>query len=144
MNEHMTILERFSQFYTDIDTMQIDQLSTIYSQEVVFIDPIAEYEGLKSVERYFAKLLTNAAHCQFMIHSMNQTVQQEYVLTWTMTFTSSRLNRGKPINVDGITQIRIQNNKICFHRDYYDVGQMIYENVPILGYWVKKIKERIN
>ena len=64
-------------------------------------------------------------------------------MTWTMKFTSSKMNKGKPISVDGITMLVIENDKITYHRDYYDLGQMLYENVPLLGLIIKRIKRSL-
>ena len=50
------------------------------------------------------------------------------------------LNRGNLIHVDGITLLKIRDDKIYFHQDYYDMGQMVYEHVPLLKWVVNKIK----
>ncbi|MDT0595771.1 nuclear transport factor 2 family protein [Glaciecola petra] len=136
----MTVINRFSSFYTDLASMQISELSHIYSDDVLFIDPIAEHRGINAVEKYFDKLLHNAKHCRFDIHTKENTEDDKFIVTWTMEFTSSRMKNGNPIRVDGLSHLQVADNKITFHRDYYDLGQMIYENVPILGRIVKKIK----
>ncbi|WP_352109430.1 nuclear transport factor 2 family protein [Glaciecola sp. XM2] len=136
----MSIIDQFSRFYTDLATMQVSELENIYSTDVVFIDPIAEHNGLAAVEQYFSKLLKNAKYCEFDIHYKNPVAEQGYVVSWTMKFTSKRINKGRPVAVDGLTIINIQNDKIVFHRDYYDLGQMLYEHIPMLGRIIKKIK----
>lgn len=124
--------------------MQVSELSSIYSDDVVFIDPIAEHKGIVAVEGYFSRLLHNAKYCQFVIHSKDQTTDGNFVVNWTMSFTSTKMNKGKPIDVDGLTVLKLSNNKIVFHRDYYDLGQMIYQNIPILGRIIKRIKRSLS
>lgn len=147
----MSAIKKFESFYTDLASMKVEELADIYSSDVTFIDPIAAHSGITSVENYFGKLLHNAKYCTFVIHSIekttaikNQGVNESdilnYLATWQMTFTSSRINKGKPISVDGITQLKISNDKIIFHRDYYDLGQMVYENIPLLGRVIRRIK----
>ena len=140
----MEIIEKFSRFYTDISSMQIDELSNIYEKNVVFIDPIATHKGIESVENYFSRLLKSAKLCEFTIHKKVPAGDDSYVVNWTMSYTSNRLNKGKPVDVDGITILEIINNKIVFHRDYYDLGQMVYEHIPILGTFIKKIKRKLS
>lgn len=138
--------------------MKIEELTNIYSNDVTFIDPIAEHSGISAVEAYFSKLLHNAKYCTFAIHSIEQTVsiaienQTEskqtidgscYLVTWKMSFTSSRINKGQPIHVDGVSQLKIIDDKITYHRDYYDLGQMIYENIPLIGRLIKRIKRTL-
>lgn len=136
----MDIIDKFSSFYTDLASMQVSELGTIYSVDVTFIDPIAEHKGIEAVQTYFSNLLHNAKHCTFTIHEKLETTAGNFAVTWTMVYTSSRINKGKPISVDGITMLKLNNGEISFHRDYYDLGQMVYENVPVLGRIIKKIK----
>lgn len=137
----MNLIEKFSSFYTDLASMQIGHLETIYSQDVKFIDPIAQHKGIESVKTYFAKLLQTAKFCAFTIHDKQQTIDGDYLVDWTMVFTSPKINKGKPVSVDGVTHLKLKGDKISYHRDYYDLGQMLYENIPLLGRIIKKIKK---
>lgn len=150
----MDAIRQFESFYTDLASMKIDELADMYSSDVTFIDPIAAHSGIASVESYFSKLLQNAQYCTFTIHSIDKTssinnestsaaVVSAYFVTWKMAFTSARMNKGQAIQVDGITQLKIEHNKIIYHRDYYDLGQMVYENVPLLGRVIKRIKRTL-
>jgi hypothetical protein len=42
--------------------------------------------------------------------------------------------------VDGFSQISFEDNKVKHHRDYFDLGSMLYEQIPVLGLLIKKIK----
>ncbi|MFT6087163.1 MAG: hypothetical protein ACJAWT_001197 [Glaciecola sp.] len=150
----MNAITKFESFYTDLASMKIEELAGLYSNDVTFIDPIAAHTGITAVEQYFTKLLDNAKHCTFNIYSIEQTISipsesesttdwSGYLVTWKMSFTSARINKGQPIHVDGVSQLRIKNDKITYHRDYYDLGQMIYENIPLLGKLIKRIKRTL-
>jgi hypothetical protein len=152
----MNAIKKFESFYTDLASMKIEELSDLYSKDVTFIDPIAAHSGITAVEEYFTKLLDNAKYCTFIIQSVQQTIPSQtdnegentaddadYLVTWQMSFTSARINKGKPIHVDGVSQLRIKNDRITYHRDYYDLGQMIYENIPFLGRLIKRIKRTL-
>ncbi len=150
----MNAIKKFESFYVDLESMKVEDLADIYSTDVTFIDPIAAHSGIISVKEYFTKLLKNAKHCTFIIHSiekiealesetLNERKREAHLVTWKMTFTTSGINKGKPIFVDGITQLKIEDDKIIFHRDYYDLGQMVYENIPLLGRIIKRIKRTL-
>ncbi|MFT6269755.1 MAG: hypothetical protein ACJAVV_002582 [Alphaproteobacteria bacterium] len=140
----MEVLKEFSSFYTNLASMKIDELSSIYSDDVLFIDPIAQHTGLPAIEKYFTKLLQNAKYCQFVIHNQqaddNGQQAVNCIVNWTMEYKTAKMKHGKPIRVDGITMLTVRNNKITFHRDYYDLGQMVYENIPLLGSIIKRIR----
>jgi hypothetical protein len=123
---------------------------------VVFDDPITTHVGLSNVKLYFENLLQNTESCFFVIHDIKllsnssdsdefkkQSTSFDYTVLWTMTFATKRLNKGNPIDVDGTSFLKIEDNKVIRHKDYYDMGQMVYEHVPLLGKIVKKIKHRL-
>ena len=150
----MNAIAKFETFYQNLASMKVEELPSLYSHDVIFIDPIARHKGIDAVKTYFSKLLENAKHCTFTIHLVEQTspvkqtnekniAQPTYLVTWTMIFTSDRMNKGQPITVDGITHLKIKDDKIAYHRDYYDLGQMVYENIPLLGRLIKMIKRTI-
>ncbi|MBF7074696.1 nuclear transport factor 2 family protein [Glaciecola sp. MH2013] len=140
----MQAIKKFERFYTDLASMQLDALPDLYSKEVVFIDPIAEHRGIEALVNYFSRLLENAKYCTFSIQSIKQAGDKNHVVTWQMRFSSSKMNKGKPIEVDGITLLEIEDNKVTYHRDYYDLGQMIYDNVPLLGWVTRRIKKSMS
>ncbi|MEM0912916.1 MAG: nuclear transport factor 2 family protein [Pseudomonadota bacterium] len=127
-------------FYTDLSSMKIDDLTSLYEKDVIFIDPIDKHQGIDAVKEYFSRLLCNAKNCKFTIHSIDEILGKSAVIKWTMTYSTKRLNGGEPVEVDGITWLDFSDGKIVLHRDYFDLGQMVYENVPVLGFFVKKVK----
>ncbi|WHI49643.1 hypothetical protein P3339_14310 [Microbulbifer sp. MLAF003] len=35
------------------------------------------------------------------------------------------------------------SDKVFYHEDFYDMGAMVYEQVPLLGSLIRKIKSRL-
>jgi hypothetical protein len=52
-------------------------------------------------------------------------------------------DNAKKITLDGTTQLGVDGDIIIYHKDYYDLGEMVYEHVPILGFIIKKIKGKL-
>jgi hypothetical protein len=147
----MNVIERFCKIYTDLCKVSSDDLATIYGRDVVFIDPITTHKGLADVQHYFSNLLTQAQSCSFDIativacsnvHSSSSETSFTHVANWTMTLT---LKKGrKVITLDGTTQLKVENDIITYHKDYYDLGEMVYEHIPVLGFVIKKIKKSMS
>ena len=65
-------------------------------------------------------------------------------VNWVMNLTHPKLNKGKSFGVPGATFFKVnEEQKIIMHRDYFDAGIMLYENIPLLGSLVKLIKSRL-
>ncbi|RDV29394.1 nuclear transport factor 2 family protein [Alteromonas aestuariivivens] len=141
----MTITERFSAMYRDFTNLDLNELKTIYSPKIEFIDPIAHHHGLSALEEYFANMVTMTDYCKFDIHAVTACQPNEdnfsYIINWTMHARPASLK--KHIELPGISQLKVDSSGIYYHRDYYDVGQMVYEHIPVVGWLVKKIKGRL-
>jgi hypothetical protein len=62
---------------------------------------------------------------------------------WQMTFSHPRLRRGKALKVRGMTLIRF-TDRIYYHEDFYDLGAMLYQHIPLLGTAVRHINRRLS
>ncbi|MGF1752060.1 nuclear transport factor 2 family protein [Vibrio makurazakiensis] len=134
-------LDNFISVYRDLNTDNLSTLSTIYHPRVVFIDPLHRSDGVKALIDSFQHSYTNITHCNFAIEHVFHN-GNEAAVYWTMTFNHNTLNNRKPVSVAGHSHLKAEDDLIIFHRDYLDVGSMIYEHVPVLGPFVKMIKTR--
>ncbi len=139
----MDVIKRFEKFYENLSLSSVDDLSSIYHPDIVFEDPVSKHKGLVEVESYFLNLLENTSRCDCKIQAIMGQAPQ-FSITWQMTYAHPKLNSGNEIKVDGITHIQTKDDRIIMHRDYFDLGQMIYEQLPILRNVVKSIKNRMN
>lgn len=136
------ILEQFISLYQVLDKRNIQRLKEIYSPEITFIDPAHRLHGLANVETYFANLYENAQSVSFDIASVEHGENKAWV-RWTMIFQHPRLNANKPVHVHGCTYLTY-DKFITQHQDYFDLGAMIYENIPLLGKVIRWLKNRLN
>ena len=59
-----------------------------------------------------------------------------------MLLQHPKLNRGKKFTVPGISAIHY-GNKIYSRRDYFDLGVMLYERLPLIGWLILIIKRNL-
>ena len=136
-------LARFVALYQQLSSAELHRLPEVYGKEVIFIDPAHRIEGLAALTDYFAVLYRRLAYCRFDITSQLLQGRQAW-LGWTMTFSHPRLRGGAPVTVEGATRLEFDEaGKVCQHRDYFDLGAMLYEQLPLLGPVVRTIKRRL-
>lgn len=133
--------EKFINFYNQLPE-NLGDLSDIYHQDCLFEDPFHEIQGLYRLGVYFNKLYENIIECCFEVR---QAIRQDQnlAITWLMHLRHKKIQGGTPYTVSGASWLRLQDNKIIYHRDYFDAGNLLYEQLPILGYLIKKIKAKI-
>lgn len=138
---HEPWLERFISVYSDLGTTNLTLLEQVYHADIHFTDPIHDVKGINYLLTYFDSLYTNLNTCRFNIDKV-MTADMDAAIYWTMTFSHPKLNNGNEISVEGHSFLSQQDNKVIRHRDYLDVGSMLYEHIPLLGAVIKSIKKR--
>lgn len=116
-------------------------LSQVYDQTIVFRDPFIEVRGLPSLEQYFRESYSNVISCTFDFGSALQQADQA-TQPWLMRLRHRRLRGGEEVLVEGISHLQFVEERIAYHRDYFDAGQLLYENVPLLGTAVRWLRRR--
>ena len=133
-------LDRFRDLFNALDAGNLNKLSSVYSEDVQFEDPFSSVSGLDQLTHYFAGAYANVLSCHFEFGE--PVVNGENVgITWIMHLRHKRIRRGREIQVDGMSRLVIRNGKVTRHRDYFDAGQLLYENLPVLGgiiRWLRK------
>ncbi|KKC99687.1 transcriptional regulator [Photobacterium halotolerans] len=135
----LPVMDRFIRVYSDLGKDNLASLESLYHPDVVFEDPAHLVEGWPALEAYFRRLFTNVTQCTFTIEESMGDTHQGYVV-WTMTFAHPKLSKGEPRTVKGCSHLSFQDNRVIQHRDYFDLGEMLYEAIPVLGRVVKMIK----
>ncbi|MCG9786380.1 nuclear transport factor 2 family protein [Vibrio barjaei] len=135
-------IEIVSEVYQKLNKNNLHLLEQIYHKDVVFEDSAHRLEGWEQLSAYFDSLYTNVIKCDFDIRH-HQQVEDSGFLTWTMQLQHPKLNGGEAVEVNGVSHIRFSGDRVIFHRDYFDLGEMLYENIPLLGFVIKNIKQRL-
>lgn len=141
LTERRLWLINFQKTYQTLSTDNLELLSTIYHQDVIFIDPIHELKGFDKLFEYFKNLYENLNFCEFVI---NNVIAQEdqAAIYWTMSYQHPKLNKGNVVIVMGSSHIKGYEDKVIYHRDYLDLGSMLYEQIPLFGKLIKFIKKK--
>jgi hypothetical protein len=135
-------IEAVSEVYGKLSKDNLYLLEDIYHKDVVFEDSAHRFEGWDQRSVYFASLYSNGVHCDCPCRPHRQ-VEDTGFLSWTMKIMHPKLNGGQPGEVNGVSQIRFSGDRVIYHRDYFDLGEMLYENIPLLGVVIRNIKQRL-
>lgn len=139
---HPPIINRFKSFYANLSNQELASLDEIYSQDISFSDPIHRVDGLKQLHHYIADLCENLLTCQF-VYLDELVVDGRAYIKWDMNYAHPKIGGGKLLTVRGVSQIEFDERGIFYHEDFYDVGAMLYEHVPVIGLAVRWLKQRL-
>jgi ketosteroid isomerase-like protein len=136
--------KRINQVFNDLRVENMNILDTFYDDQINFQDPVHQLHGLEQIKNYYTGLYKHVEQIKFIFS--NEIIQgNTHVVVWQMQLKSKRLEKGKVMTLDGNSVIEFSptSNKVIYHRDYFDMGEFIYEKIPVLGSLIKIIKNKI-
>ncbi len=134
------IIKAFNEFNPE----KHEILNSFYSADVLFQDPVVQVKGLDQLKKYYASAYKNVKSIEFKFHKIRQS-DDFYFATWTMNLKASGLNSGQTYPVEGLSVIEFDShNLVKFHRDYVDLGAMVYEKLPFIGKLIRVIKSKLS
>lgn len=135
------LLTEFKGFYERFSANDLDTLGDIYTDNVTFSDPVHTISGLSTLESYFKEMCGNLSHCHFEFK--DEIVNDGHAsLKWEMHYRHPSLKSNKSLVLSGVSLIHY-SDKVYKHEDYYDMGAMLYEHLPLIGGAIRMIKSRL-
>lgn len=126
--------------FNNFSGRNLDLLNELYSSDVYFEDPAVKISGLDSLKKYYAHAYKRVKSISF---NFERIIESDSFVSceWTMNLAVRGFNGGRPYVVRGASHLEFnQAGKVRSHKDYVDLGSMIYEQVPGFGIIIKKIK----
>ncbi len=111
----------------------------LFTPEAVYQDPFGRFEGREQIVQHFEKLFAG-------MEQFDLTIKEEFVSgedtvsVWSLVMKHKSLSSDPAIELEGITHIRSVGGKVIARVDYYDLGRVVYERLPILGSVVRWVK----
>jgi hypothetical protein len=149
MAEGLSLKEkRWSQTQQVWNGLRADKLNILddyYDTSIKFEDPLGAISGLKALKEYYAHMYKSVEEIKFDFDDVMNDENQQFV-TWTMSLKAKNFGGGKVIKTKGASIIKFSpvSGKVIYHRDYFDSGEFIYENVPGLRLLHKFIKSQLH
>jgi len=140
MTTETRVVERFKDYFRVLHESDLSALRDIYSDGIVFKDPVHEIRGLIELEGYFTSMCADLSECRFEYLDELVSGSSAYI-KWTMHFKHPRLGN-RLISVRGVSHLQM-SDKIDYHEDFYDMGAMLYEQLPLLGTVTRWLRLRL-
>ena len=134
-------LKQIEKAFNGFDGKNVEKLNDFYADEVEFHDPIVNIKGLPELKKYYAHAYKNVKSIHFDFKDVVDHAPK-CAATWEMKMAVKGLNGGRAYVVHGISHLHFNDEgKVIYHRDYLDLGEMLYEKLPLQGFVIRSIKK---
>lgn len=141
MDYKKLIIDSFNAY----DGSNPEVLDELYDTEVIFQDPLAKTKGIKELKSYYKHAYDPVRFIEFDFKEIHES-GHTFTCEWHMTLKAPPLNFSRKFKVRGVSVLTFseKSNKVIKHHDYLDIGDMVYEKIPLVGSLIKQIKKRLS
>jgi len=137
-----SLLQDFKAFYLKPDAATLEKADRLYTQDIEFRDPLHTIHGILAFKSYLKSVYTGPTDIRFE-YLDEQCGEHWACITWVASYRHGALGGGRTLELRGTTQIRF-TDRIFYQEDFFDVGAMVYQHLPVLGPIVRYINRRIS
>jgi hypothetical protein len=135
--------EKIITTFNSFNLENMKALDSFYDKNAVFQDPLTKRQGLSEIISYYSGVYKKVTSIKFDFEEMTHS-DLTFTAPWKMTLAVKGLNSGKPYSVEGLSIIKFNNSGlVVYHRDYVDIGAMVYEKIPLLGTAISLLKKSL-
>jgi hypothetical protein len=135
------LVEAYARRFARIGPESLEGLDRLYGADVRFRDPITEVRGLEALTEYFRTFVRQAEGAEVRIDG-TLAGEGEAAVFWTMRLPGGESDPpGRSFS--GVSHLRFRD-RIYEQRDYFDLGEAVYEHVPVLGWLTRRVKARLD
>ena len=136
--------DKIRSIYNNFDGKNLSLLDNFYDENVVFQDPMVSLVGRIDLKSYYKHSYQNVKNINFQFTDILRD-ENKYSASWIMKIVVAGLNQGREYTVNGVSVLHFnESGMVIYHRDYLDMGEMIYEHIPLQGFIIKKIKNKLS
>lgn len=134
-----TAVENYAEFMRNLSEASLPQIRRHVAKDVFFRDPFNEVTGVDKMQQIFGHMFETMGEVRFDILHCAMSGDTG-MLYWSMAATL----RGKPWKFEGMTKVEFDDEGLAVsHIDHWDAAREFYEHFPVIGWFLKTIRQKI-
>lgn len=133
--------DRLQAYFTEMTAASVrKQTATVYAPGAYLNDTLVGISGVARIQAYFEHTMedTRVLNVRFLDRAQSGI---DYFVRWEMTVEHKSLAGGKPVLSYGVSQFRFDSEgRVLLHKDFWDSGTALYEQLPMLGGVVRRVR----
>lgn len=130
------MVEQFKARFVTIGPALAENVEQLYTEDVRFRDPITTVNGIDALRGYLRRFGEVSAGARFEITGEIVTPGDAAVF-WTMVLAGKRGKDGR--RFDGVSHLKVRD-RVYEERDYFDLGDAVYDHVPVVSWFTRLVR----
>lgn len=137
-------ISNFVALFSDLDAVGLaDKVNLVYADKLYFNDTLNTINDRKEMLAYLKHTAKNLDRYTFTLTDHAISGENLY-LRWTMDIEFTAAGKDIQSQSIGMSHLKFDaNGKVIVHQDYWDSVEAIYQHLPYVGYWIKKVRSKL-
>lgn len=145
------LLNSYAKFFESLSPERLKGLEELVEKEVVFQDPFNDLQGIAAFGHVFQDMFKKTEEAKFHVLdvAVNDSGSGEWqnsspggLIRWKFVFRLKGRESKAPRIIEGTSYVRFSaDGKVAEHRDYWDPALFLYEKLPVIGFFLKKLRK---
>lgn len=125
-----------------IDSLH-NELKPLLDNKIEFKDPFNHVDSKAETIAIFEHMFATVYQPKFTVEYSQIEGRTGYA-RWSFEFKTDN-SASNTKSIKGVSEITISDNlKVCQHIDYWDSAEYIYQDIPILGWFIRLIAKKLS
>lgn len=126
-------------WFEQLSPQTLNDIEQIYAPTTRFIDPFNDLNGCRDTRRVFQHMFDTLDDPRFVVKRIASNGSSGF-MTWDFYFSL----KGRPQSISGCTEFELNDEGlIVLHRDYWDAAAQVYEQIPVLGAFLRFLRRKL-
>jgi steroid Delta-isomerase len=136
-------LQRLVAFYETLGESSLPEIRSLYASNAYFKDPFNDVNDIEAIEKIFAHMFVASHDPRFVVLGRIENGDEAF-LVWEFRFRIKRYKPHVEQIIRGASHLRFAaDDRVIFHRDYWDAAEEFYEKLPLVGSLIRFVKRRV-
>ncbi|MGE0252088.1 MAG: nuclear transport factor 2 family protein [Dongiaceae bacterium] len=134
-------LKNYIAYYEKLTPATIGDLRQLAAADMYFEDPFNKFTGVEKLIALYQKMYQVMDNPRFVILHSAASGNQAYIHWHMFYYLKGKKQEHK---IDGISlAVFSEGGKLISHIDYWDAGQAVYAQIPVLGSIIRFIRRKL-
>ncbi len=133
---------RYLMLFETLTPDGLDAFDELTTPDVRFSDPFTDVVGRDRLKAVLAKMFADVDEPKFTIIDHAGDGPCRYV-RWRFE-AAPRGRSAAPLVIEGMSEVHLApDGRIAAHIDHWDAARQIYERIPLLGWFLRRLRQRL-
>ena len=134
-------IDAYLDFFANISRARLVDLDVLTTADIHFVDPFHDVRGRAAMRRILERMFDTMIEPRFVIERSVATADIAFV-SWRFSATLRVPERA--VTLIGVSELHFDPaGCVAAHIDHWDAAQQVYERVPVLGFILRRLRQRL-